>query len=331
MNPLPATQNIEFTVAQYPIWRVSVPTAVDPAISANAQSTEKRPSQDTPPGQGTAPAAAKPASRLKIEEVHVESHENNGASSPKPSTQPVPVKRMPVEWPASPEISNQIPEESAANVETSAPEEAIPVAAPAVSQPVEIEKPLQARTSVPVKKEAQPAPKAVATAPRPPRWPREAPASKPSVKAATNGKNGKADSPGEMAKLLRSKLMHWLKPEVPPSDRRRSHRRYVPGMVAYYFTGGAPRPHQVADISATGFYLLTEDSWIPDTMIQMTLQRPTTKGQAKRSIAVLSKIVRKGADGVGTEFVMAQELDHRHSLDIMPKQATDKHALARFL
>ncbi len=330
MNPLPATQNIEFTVAQYPIWRVSAPTAVAPATSGKAQSTESRPTQETLPGQD-APPTVKSTSRLKIEEAHVELHENNGAPVAKPPTQPAQVKRMPVEWPASPEISNPIPKESAAKIETSAPETAAHVIAPAVSQPAEIEKEPQAPTSLPDKNEARPEPKPVAAPPRPPRWPREGPAGKPAVKAATNGKNGKADSPGEVAKSLRNKLMHWFKPEVPPTDRRRARRRYVPGMVAYYFTGGAPRPHQVADISATGFYLLTEDRWIPETMIQMTLQRPSSKGQAKRSIAVLSKIVRKGADGVGTEFVMAQELDHRHTLDIMPKQATDKHALTRFL
>jgi hypothetical protein len=205
------------------------------------------------------------------------------------------------------------------------------VVSTAVSRTAEIEKQPQPPASLPEQKVAQPAPKAIAAAPRSPRWPREVPASKPTVKVATNGKNGIADSPGDVAKLLRNKLMHWFKPEVPPTDRRRSHRRYVPGMVAYYFTGGAPRAHQVADISATGFYLLTEDRWIPETMIQMTLQRPSSKGQAKRSIAVLSKIVRKGSDGVGTEFVMAHELDHRHTLDIMPKQATDKNALSRFL
>jgi hypothetical protein len=331
MNPLPATQNIEFTVAQYPIWRVSAPTAVAPVPSGKAQLAEERLSEDTSPGPGTA-ETAKSSSRLKIEEANVDSHQNNQASVAKPPSQPAPVKRMPVEWPASPELNNPIPTEPVAKVESSVPEAVARIAGPAAPSPAEIEKQAEVPANLPEKKKAQPETTALAASPpRAPRWPREAPASKPTVNAATDGKNGHADSPGEMAKLLRNKLMHWLKPQVPPSDRRRAPRRYVPGMVAFYFTGGAPRPHQVADISATGFYLLTEDRWIPDTMIQMTLQRPTSKGQSKRSIAVLSRVVRKGTDGVGTEFVMAQQLDHRHTLDIMPKQATDKHALSRFL
>jgi hypothetical protein len=140
-----------------------------------------------------------------------------------------------------------------------------------------------------------------------------------------NGKNGKqADSFGV-------KFKRWLNP--PPttnSDRRRAHRRYVPGMVAHYFTGGAPNPYEVADISMTGFYLMTEDRWMPGTMIQMTLQKPCPKGQRKQSITVLSRVVRRGSDGVAAEFVMAEGLDPQ-SRDLLPTQATDRFSLARFI
>jgi hypothetical protein len=101
-------------------------------------------------------------------------------------------------------------------------------------------------------------------------------------------------------------------------------------MVAHYFTGGAPKPYDVADISMTGFYVLTEDRWTPDTMVRMTLQKPCVKGGKKQSITVLSRIVRRGSDGVAAEFVMPESLD-RHSRDVMPSEATDRFALARFL
>ena len=65
-------------------------------------------------------------------------------------------------------------------------------------------------------------------------------------------------------------------------------------MVAHYFTGGGPKPYDVADISMSGFYLLTEDHWMPDTMIRMTLQKPCAKGERKQSITVLSRVVRRG-------------------------------------
>ena len=132
------------------------------------------------------------------------------------------------------------------------------------------------------------------------------------------------------ASSFRTRFKQWLNPMATPSDRRRNGRRYVPGMVAHYFTGGAPKPHEVADISMTGMYLLTEDRWMPGTMIQMTLQKPCARGERKQSINVLSRIVRRGSDGVAAEFVMAETLS-RVSHDIQPSQATDKFALARFL
>lgn len=130
---------------------------------------------------------------------------------------------------------------------------------------------------------------------------------------------------------LGMRFKRWLNPVAPiASDRRRAHRRYVPGMVAHYYSGGAPAPHEVADISMTGFYLLTEDRWMPETMIQMSLQKPCAKGERKQCITVLSKIVRRGSDGVAAQFVMPEDLNPL-SHDIQPSQATDRFSLARFL
>ena len=145
-------------------------------------------------------------------------------------------------------------------------------------------------------------------------------------RVGSNGKDGPQSKNG-----FGEKLKRWLKPAPSTkSDRRRAHRRYVPGMVAHYYTGGAPRPHEVADISITGFYLLTDDRWVPETLIRMTLQKPCAKGERKQSITVLSRIVRRGSDGVGAEFVMQESIDP-NSRDILPSQATDRFSLARFL
>jgi hypothetical protein len=129
---------------------------------------------------------------------------------------------------------------------------------------------------------------------------------------------------------LMSRFQRWLKPVAPPSDRRRAHRRYVPGVAAYYFTGGSPKPHEVADISMSGFFLITDDHWMPGTMIQMTLQKPCARGERKQSIAVLAKIVRRASDGVGAEFVMPETLD-QHGHAVPPERTTDRFSLARFL
>jgi hypothetical protein len=140
--------------------------------------------------------------------------------------------------------------------------------------------------------------------------------------------NGKAK---EQPLSLGMRFKRWLNPVAPTnSDRRKAYRRYVPGMVAHYYTGGAPKPHDVADISMTGIYLLTDDRWMPETMIQMTLQKPCAKGERKQSITVLAKIVRRGSDGVAAQFVTPETLD-RNSHDVQPTQTTDRFALARFI
>jgi len=155
-----------------------------------------------------------------------------------------------------------------------------------------------------------------------------APKAQPKTSVGRTEPNGKSNA-GPLS--LGTRFKRWLNPVVSTAgDRRRAHRRYVPGMVAHYYTGGSPKPHEVADISMTGFYLLTEDRWMPETMIQMTLQKPCAKGERKQSITILSKIVRRGSDGVAARFVMPEDLDPR-SHDVQPSQATDKFTLARFL
>jgi hypothetical protein len=145
------------------------------------------------------------------------------------------------------------------------------------------------------------------------------------------GKAARSQAPARSQQSVQTRLSAWMNPEALHRDRRRAVRRTVPGMVAFYFTGGAPQPYTVADISATGFYLVTRDQWMPQTMIQMTLQKPASDGKPrKESITVLTRIVRKGSDGIGAEFIMPESLDP-HSRDIKPGRATDRMALARFL
>ena len=115
---------------------------------------------------------------------------------------------------------------------------------------------------------------------------------------------------------LRTRFSRWLDADsltsiVPDlSERRRSKRHPLPGLVAYYWTGGTPQANQIGDISSTGFYLLTVERWIPDTLIRMTLQRPGPKGdKAEEAISVISRVVRWGEDGVGYEFVASKALE----------------------
>lgn len=304
-------QTTAFTVAQYGMWSVSAPTAVNPVGTAKGNAAEK--AADTPQGK-TAQEAA--------------SAKKAGASS----ASSIPVKQNPA--PASPPKMA-----SKATLAGSAP------VSPAGTGPAKGDGAIK----------PGPATGGAVIAAKKPGVAAKAPVEQNgNDRAASNGKAPEAilktsqqapltagptvpaqpvkDKPARAVGIenLRTRFKRWLNPTAPPSDRRRAHRRYVPGMIAHYYTGGSPRPHDIADISMTGFYLLTEDRWMPDTMIQMTLQKPCAKGERKQSITVLSRIVRKGSDGVAAEFVMPESLDP-YSHDVRPSQTTDRFALARFL
>jgi uncharacterized protein len=99
-------------------------------------------------------------------------------------------------------------------------------------------------------------------------------------------------------------LSRLLSPD--PPDPRVASRQPVKGLVAHFFTGGAPKAHEIRDVSATGLYVITTERWYPGTIIRMTLTKPDT-GQApsERSITIQAKSVRWGNDGVGLQFIVA--------------------------
>jgi hypothetical protein len=137
----------------------------------------------------------------------------------------------------------------------------------------------------------------------------------------TSPKSGKRGS-------LLSWIQNWLSTT---SDRRRAPRQPLPGLVAYYWTGSTPRAYRVADISTSGFYVLTEERWFPGTMVLMTLQRTDHNGKnLDDSIAVQSRVVRWGSDGLGLAYVLSKAVDPR-SGEVMHENGADKKALERFL
>lgn len=115
------------------------------------------------------------------------------------------------------------------------------------------------------------------------------------------------------------------------SDRRRTNRHPLPGLVAYYWTGGAPQANQIGDISETGLYLLTEDRPLPGTGIVMTLQRTDTRVEnPEDSISVQTRVVRWGADGVGLAFVLSR-FENPKGASAQARSGADKKALKQFL
>ena len=54
--------------------------------------------------------------------------------------------------------------------------------------------------------------------------------------------------------------------------------------------------------------MVTEERWYPGTLVLMTLQRSGVGEElAERSVAVHSRAVRWGPDGVGLQFVLSDE------------------------
>ncbi|MDR3736985.1 MAG: hypothetical protein P4L10_15800 [Acidobacteriaceae bacterium] len=187
------------------------------------------------------------------------------------------------------------------------------------SLPTSIE-PLLASALAPVVPRPQPAP-----APPPvsayPAVPAEPPT--PSLLETVKRVPAVADPPmveyyREPLPSFRTRVLRWLKLEPPAEpdppnrqrDRRRAYRLHRPDLVAYFFTGGAPRPHRIHDISVTGFFMQSEDLWAPGTVIRMTLQRMGTRGdQPGDAITVHSRMVRRGVGGGAFEFVLSGFLD----------------------
>jgi hypothetical protein len=133
--------------------------------------------------------------------------------------------------------------------------------------------------------------------------------------------------PGEnTSRPPRSWLERWWSP-----DPRRAPRETLPGLAAYYWNGAAPQAHGIRDISSSGLYLVTEERWYPGTLVLMTLQR-TDGGEEieERSIAVQSRAVRWGNDGVGLKFVMRDAPEIKRAQPVL-NEGADKKALERFL
>jgi hypothetical protein len=122
-----------------------------------------------------------------------------------------------------------------------------------------------------------------------------------------------------------SRLLRWL------IGSAAAKRYRLPGLVAYYWTGGTPRACSVGNISATGIYIVTDDCWLPGSVIPMTLQTAgVTVQDSDNWIAVLTQVVRSGPDGRGLSFVFSRKT-HLFGDEISPERIADKDALKRFL
>lgn len=131
----------------------------------------------------------------------------------------------------------------------------------------------------------------------------------------------------------KAQLQRWIDEEraSKPVDRRRASRMPLPPLIAFYWTGGAPQPYLLGDISAAGTYLRTRDRSSPGTILLVTLQKTDGDGEhSGDAISVYAKVVRWGDDGVGLQFIPSQPGGHsaRHTGVDHP---ADQEALIEFL
>jgi hypothetical protein len=132
----------------------------------------------------------------------------------------------------------------------------------------------------------------------------------------------------QQADPLSLRVLRWLFPEV---NQRRAKRFPTPGLVAYYWTGGAPYSYQVGDISATGLFLFTRERWAPGTLIQITLQQQDGRfNNSDSSICVLSEVVRWGENGAGFNFVLT-DYENVYDYGILPGDTIDRKSVERFI
>jgi hypothetical protein len=109
----------------------------------------------------------------------------------------------------------------------------------------------------------------------------------------------------------KSWLERWWSPDPRKApDLRKASRDPLPGLAAYYWTGAAPKAHTIKDISSTGLYVVTEERWYPGTLILMTIQQSNgAESRVEHTIAVHSRAVRWGNDGVGLQFILQDAQD----------------------
>lgn len=129
------------------------------------------------------------------------------------------------------------------------------------------------------------------------------------------------NKPNPTPKPKKSWWQPWKSKSNEPEDPRHAMRNRLPGLVAYFFTGGIPSAHGVRNISASGVYVFTEERWYLGTVVRLTLtdHREQT---SERSITVNAEVIRWGNDGVGLQFLVRREKDPSVPADGTPGSTT---------
>lgn len=106
------------------------------------------------------------------------------------------------------------------------------------------------------------------------------------------------------------RFLRWLVP-----DRRKSERQPAPNLTARRWAGDQMYKYAVEDVSKTGVYIVTDERPFPGTIFMLTLsKKPKGRGGEEETLTVQAKVARWGQDGLGLQFVAAEE-SGSHKLD----------------
>jgi hypothetical protein len=123
---------------------------------------------------------------------------------------------------------------------------------------------------------------------------------------------------------LMKRLIRWIVP-----DQRVANRHMMPPLVAYLGLVRSSKVYKIGDVSVAGFYMITEERWIPGTGFPVTLER-TDDAANGQTLTVFSTAVRIGADGVGFTFLRPGD-EENHDGEAYGTTRVDLTKLAQFL
>jgi len=120
------------------------------------------------------------------------------------------------------------------------------------------------------------------------------------------------------------RLIRWICP-----DQRVANRHTMPPLIAYLGLVHTSKEYKVGDISVAGFYMITEERWIPGTGFPITLERTDEAGMGE-TLTMHSTVIRSGEDGVAFTFVQPVGEDNAEG-DSHNSSRMDLTKLAQFL
>ncbi len=104
---------------------------------------------------------------------------------------------------------------------------------------------------------------------------------------------------------LKRALQRLGEPEQP-----RAERWPATGLSALYGIDSASRPAGIKDVSASGIYLLTEERFPADELVNLILRKEgEPENSSELQISVQARVTWQGEDGVALEFVLPPGMD----------------------